>query len=587
LAAFVWLSYTDQPPLPSDDEVRDQLLARDCTDLGRCHVSGANASYDGLYHGAIWPDVLIAVRLLGGNLSSARTVVFALLALSAATLFIVVARWLSPPAALPAAALFTWAVAYCQRPGWLTNPCLAAFPDLLAAAGLLCYGLSGQRRFLALSAVALGVNMHVASFAIIVPFLAIAAMGRPRPWFHLAASVGIALAVYSISSSAALRANLVTLANQGLLLPAILLCASVVVACASLGARFRRLSWYARAWTIGLIQVVPFAVAASWFKLRGHHFAAYDLHPILGPAAALAGGALVVACGAGTRRVGPSRWIPTALSVGAIVLATLGLVRPPAFPAEASAWSMAEAKAIADRATRLGWNYEEMVFHLQSNDCTGLLRGMSVAAPAPVFPLRGGRRQLQVMRVKRDLLTRGDAPGDVVPLGPTTVATLREVESWLQPESLRACRTPLGDGGREICTPALPLAKDALAPDRFLFVSRSYPEIHLLDLPLPYIARYEIPLAPSAGEYRDVVVADRAAPDCGWLITRVEGAKVDGTLPSQHVRLASGSGGAGLLILEKPFGVAPCPPGDFDRRYPPCLLETVPDDSRPGLAGTR
>ena len=580
LAAFVWLSYLNQPALLSDDEVRDQLLARDCTDLGRCHVSGANASYKGLYHGANWPDVLIAVRLLGGDISSFRTVVFALLASSAATLFIVVAQWLSPPAALPAAVLFTWAVAYFQSPGWLTNPCLAAFPDLLAAAGLLCYGLSGRRRFLALSAVALGVNMHVASFAIVIPFLAIAALARPRPWFPLAASVGIALAVYSLTSSAALRANLTTLANQGLVLPAILLCAVVVFTFARLGDRFRRLSWNARAWIIGLIQVVPFAVAASWFVLRGNHFAAYHLHPILGPSAALAGGLLVVAFEAGTRRIRISRWIPTALSVGAIALATLGVVRPPDLPGKASAWSMDEAKAIADHATQLGWSYEDMVFHLQSDECTGLLRGMSVEAPAPVVPLRRGRRQLQVVKVSRELLAHSDAPADVVSLGPTTVAVLRGVESWLRPESLRACRVPLDNGGGEVCTPALPLANDAIAPDRFLFVSRSYPEIHLIDLPLPYIARYEIPLAPSAGEYRDVVLADRAAPDCGWLITRVEGLEVDGALPSEHVRLASESGAAGLLVLEKPFGVAACPSGDFDRRYPPCLLETVPDDSR-------
>jgi hypothetical protein len=262
-------------------------------------------------------------------------------------------------------------------------------------------------------------------------------------------------------------------------------------------------------------------------------------------------------------------------------------VRPPDFPAEASAWSTAEAKAIADRATQLGWNYEDLVFHLQSNDCTRLLRGMSVEAAAPVFPLRYGRRQLPVTRVKRDLLTRLHAPSHIVPLGPTTVARLEEVESWMRPESLRACRTPLADGGREICTPALPLKRDALAPDRFLFASRSYPEIHLLDLPLPYVARYEIPLAPSAGDYRDLVVTDRAEPGCGWLITRVEGVKVNGTLPSKNVRLASDTGAAGLLILEKPFGVASCPPADLDRRYPPCLLETVPDDSRPGLAGTR
>ena len=76
---------------------------RDCTELGRCHTVGANTSVKGLHHGPVWLDLLIGVRLLGGDTDSQRVVVIALMALSAATLFVVVWRWLRPAMAVPAA----------------------------------------------------------------------------------------------------------------------------------------------------------------------------------------------------------------------------------------------------------------------------------------------------------------------------------------------------------------------------------------------------------------------------------------------------------------------------------------------------
>src|ERR1043166_9120164 len=85
-AAFTWLNNLKPFFLPWDDVIRDQLLARDCTDLGQCHLIGASASLAGFYQGAVWPDLLVAVRLLGGDIETQKTVVLVLLALSVATL---------------------------------------------------------------------------------------------------------------------------------------------------------------------------------------------------------------------------------------------------------------------------------------------------------------------------------------------------------------------------------------------------------------------------------------------------------------------------------------------------------------------
>src|SRR5262249_36644370 len=105
----------------------------------------------------------------------------------------------------------------------------------------------------------------------------------------------------------------------------------------------------------------------------------------------------------------------------------------------------------------------------------------------------------------------------------------------------------------------------------------SFPEIHDLDLASPYVASYEIPLSPVAGETRNLTVADDTAAGCRWSITRVEGVQVEGHLPAYHVRLHSDTGAPGLLVVEKAFGTPGCPVDVLDDRYPPCLLETPLD----------
>ena len=203
-------------------------------------------------------------------------------------------------------------------------------------------------------------------------------------------------------------------------------------------------------------------------------------------------------------------------------------------------------------------------------------------APPPGSPPKPGRRQLQVFRVPPG--AAGADAGDVIRLGGTTVAVVREVDSWLQPEGTRSCRVPLGTAGPAQCSGAGDRAAEAVAPERFLFISRSFPEIQRLDLAQPYVAQYEIPLAPTLGERRIFNVEDRDRSACGWRITRADGVQVEGELPSARVVLhADANAGAGLLVIEKPFGTSACQPDEIDRRYPPCVFETVPGDPFEGV----
>jgi hypothetical protein len=182
-----------------------------------------------------------------------------------------------------------------------------------------------------------------------------------------------------------------------------------------------------------------------------------------------------------------------------------------------------------------------------------------------------------VVKLPRESLPPAER-GNAVTLGPTTLAVVRDVESWLEPERLRACRIPVGSALPPSCSAATPRMDGALDPERFLFVTRSYPEIHRLDLPPPYVAAYELPLQPGAGESRDFAFTEPGLAECTWYFTRVEGVRVEGALPARRVRLRSDDGRPALLVIEKPFGTHACHPLDLDRRYPPCLLETPPED---------
>lgn len=586
LLAFAWLDRI-HPPFPiTDDGIRDQLLARDCTDLGRCHMIGANASVPGFHHGPVWLDLLAGVRLLGGDTAEQRTVVIALMALSVVTLFIVVWRWLRPSLALPATVLFIAGLSRDPSPSFLINPSITALPDVVTAAGILCYGLSGRRVFMVLAAFALGagISVHIGALTLGLPLLALAGLMGQRAWRGMAVAAAIVVATYGITSSAALRANTIALAEPSRMAAAAAAVALLTWLCHRCGAAFRRLQWDTRAWSIGVLLIVPFGLAALWLAVREQHqLSLMYAHPILASGAVGLAALAAVPFEIGARWYAPVRWWPSAVAVvlgaGAAVVGgarsgiAAGIPNPD--------WTPAGAAAIVAHATQAGWQYEDLLFRVQSRSCRELLTGMSIAAPLPRrssdAPHAKTGRTLQVVRAVHGELPRLMTTHAMVALDPSSVAIVREIDSWLQPESLRACRAGSA-GGVPRCVPAHRKVLDVIGPERFLFITRAFPEIHGLDVMPPYRASYEIPLLVGAAGVRDIAMIDAAAPGCGWQIVRVEGGRTDTALPARRVRVSADAAAHGLLVVEREYGDPPCGTAETDMRYPPCMFEAPPED---------
>lgn len=576
IMAFVWFDRLNPRVFPiNDDPIRDQLMARDCVELNACHLLGARSSFGDLFHGAVWIDLLAAVRLAGGGLPAQRVMVLAALALSVATLFMVVWRWLRPAMALPAALLLSASLSVEPPAALLINPSMAVFPDLLTAAALLCFGLSRQLRFLLAAGFALGVavSMHTASLGLVAPFLAVVAMARPGAWRDLLVGGVIAGITYALPSSAALRANMLALAEHGLLTPMLVAGLAWVALAMVCGAQFRRCTWNTRAWIIAAALVIPFAVILFWFMQR-HVFSSIYLHPILAPLAVSIAALVTIPFEWLSRWAAPLRWLPTlAVVVGAVVGASEhARVAAPVSP-EPRTWTIDETAVIADEAARRGWSYGDLTLHLQGSACRELLAGVAMFAPAPRSAPRATDRHLQVVKAPRAAFASQDGLIDMAP----NAVLLREIDSWLRPGALKSCRLPAA-GGAPLCGTVIPVMPDADDPQRFLFLHRTFFLIDNLDaLQRPYVATYEIPLVPIAGDRRVLTLTDADAGPCGWRITRVEGVRIEGPLPARQVRMHANDNGRGRVVFEKSFGAAGCP-NDIDSRYPPCVLETTVDD---------
>jgi hypothetical protein len=205
------------------------------------------------------------------------------------------------------------------------------------------------------------------------------------------------------------------------------------------------------------------------------------------------------------------------------------------------------------------------------------------AAPPQGAPRRDpDRRQLQVLPASDDARARL-AGATLVPLSHGTIAAVSSIESWLDTDRLIACRTPT-DGRAELCAGTTEPNVQEMAPDRFFASLYSDFGLHPINVPPPYVARFTIPLVPTAGEHRELRLQpsdsfhDTEMPACSWHITRVEGVEVDRPLPARQVRLHSKTGAPGALVMEKPFGTDLCRGnGDMDRGYPPCVLESSGD----------
>lgn len=566
------------PPFPiTDDGVRDQLFARDCVELGHCHQVGASASVRGLHHGAAWIDLLTAVRLGGGDETEARRLVLILLAASVAILFRVAWRWLHPAAALPAALVLLGALCVDEYPSQLINPSTSVFADVLSATALFCYGLSGRGRYLAVAAfaIAFAVSTHVGSLSQLPALLAVGGLASSRPGRRLALATALFMVAYFAISRSALVANLAGLDQRSLLAPMVFGGLAVAFMSARLSSWFRRLSYRNRTLVIAGVLAAPGGVGLLWLGLwERHPIGVSYLHPLLAPIALAVGAGVTRGLALVRRAESFWAWAP---SIVALVLLAL-LVLAPSRELTAELWTAADARLIAEAASKRGWDYRDLQFHLQSQACRELLIGMALVAPAPSGRMGDDARHLQVVAVAPEEVATLSGTSSALRLASGKVALLREIESWMRPSALVACVKPQSDTA-PVCMPANRAPSDIVSPEQFMFVSWAFPAIHRLEIPLPYVAAYEIPLVSDAPGERDLVLlgeSQRGA--CGWRVTHVEGLPTDTTLPAAGVHLRVDAAMTGRLVVEKPFATAQCPGDVVDRRYPPCLFESVPGD---------
>src|SRR5439155_23346820 len=118
---------------------------------------------------------------------------------------------------------------------------------------------------------------------------------------------------------------------------------------ACLGARFRRLSWSARAFLIGVILILPFVSMSLWLLLvEQHHFNPYYVHPVVAPAVVFVAGLFAVPFELGARRIGMLRWLPTVASlalIGRLALHDWSPIVSSSAPV-LNPWNLAEAQPI-------------------------------------------------------------------------------------------------------------------------------------------------------------------------------------------------------------------------------------------------
>ena len=597
LCTFAWLTWVN-PPFPiHGDGIRDQLLVRDCTELGRCHLVGAPASVRGTFQGAVWLDLLTAVRVLGGDIGTQVVVVIALNALAVALTFMVAWHWLHPALALPAGFLVARAVAGDQNlASLLVNGSASALFDTVTAAGVLCYGISNRSRFLIVSAfaAALAVNVHIAAATLVPALLLVLALG-PRPYRALVGAGALFAAVCLITSGTAWRVNCIAIADRRflvLLLPAAVL---LVLIATKFGPMFRALAVHKRAVLIGCFLVLPFIFASLWLVLiEEHGFEPRYLHPISAPMAVFKAALVWAPFQILAKRHGWLRWIP---SVAVLWLLMQQMSGAPA-PQDAYAlrtWTLTDATRIGLEAGKAGWSFEDLTFHLQARACGELLSGIAVEGPRLKDKPPGDDLQVQVATMAGLPPIANEQA--VVPLQRGRFAVLRTVHSWIQPRRIVVCRQSIQTRGAPSCA-RLPvdvagrwtpfesgLPEVAGPPGEPSLESRAALTHEHIEVPQPYVTSYRIPVHPLAGQVREFRLADPGVDGCRWEFTNANGLQIRNTLPATHVRVDADNGSEGVLLIEKPFGAPGCPADDRELPYPPCILESQPGETFERLLG--
>jgi hypothetical protein len=108
----------------------------------------------------------------------------------------------------------------------------------------------------------------------------------------------------------------------------------------------------------------------------------------------------------------------------------------------------------------------------------------------------------------------------------------------------------------------------------FRYATRAYPEAHAITRAEPYTVEYRLNLTARA---QAITLGIVWAESCPWQISAIEGASFAGALPASSVELLPGPAG-GTITFRKRYDARSCPKQELDRRFLPCVFETLPGE---------
>lgn len=550
VALAVWgvLSYSAPFTPVSSDATRDQLLVRDCVELGRCHTAGAPTSVSGIRQGVGWIDLLTLLRLLGLDVGGQRRATLFLNGLAVATLFMV-ARRLRRDAAWPAALLLLTAMLSVGTAPLLINTSLDLLPEMACTGALMLFAIESRRSLLMAAAVALGmaVNFHVGAVALVPALLFVA--GRASVRDVLLAMLTLAATALSTSWDA-WRMNLEELSRRHLLLPGLVAAAL----CAVLGGAMRKASTSRLTMTLVAL-VVPLLCGAMALVFVEHHaFAASYLHPVLGPLCLVGGMLLEVALARASRNPGRIRRA-FSVALAANTLAMASRAREFATDPVNDTWTYWDARLVAQDLSAHGVSWAEATTRLQAPRCHDLISAVGAYLPGPDLAAHSS-----------DLAYGVTSHG---------AGALSSLTTWLRPAQLRVCRAFTGTSEAACVDATPPVAGEGVRADRFLFSTRMDIATHKAALNMPFMARYEIGVE-AVSALHSLTVLDEGPEGCRWKVAVIRGFDASEVLPSAHVQLAGPLGKTGSIVLEKPFGIGGCSTPAVESLFLPCLKESEP-----------
>lgn len=411
------------------DTARDLLIARECVLGGHCGA-GPRTSFGGWTQGALWSHLLELREALGLGLAALEHAAILGLAIAAA-MVPVAAREVGRSAnALTWALWFPatlWTIGYPT----LWNPTL--WPLALVLFYVALARAARSRSLLAFTAaaaaLALAVDLHVAS-AVLVPFLIAAVVGcSAHPWLALPTVAVVALGVLAVDSPGALAENRPLVGRHA---PALILALALAVS-AGLVARRRltNLDGTARAETLLRALCLFLLVALTGLALgTGHPLHARYLAPIVTPAAILlsTGGPRLL-------RSPRLRAIAAALACAGYVAHWLDdrLYNP--------RFRLVEVEAVAAALYDRGLDFGALYRHLRGPHAFDLVSTLAALEPPGTRGASPDAQDLLVVRAARtDLPESLPAEWSVVDLEGSHVAVIVPYRPWVQLDRVEVCR---------------------------------------------------------------------------------------------------------------------------------------------------